>query len=345
MNPSVKSTRENSLLDLLKFICAYLVVAVHSTPVETAFGMAVLDAVHMAVPPFFMISGYLLRGNGEPLDATRFRARIVRLLKMTAIWMLVYLCASTLLVFVGRGWIPGLTAPRAWYRQLTSVETWLKFVLIQFVPGIGYHLWYLPASIIGLLLLGAVHRLHLQKCRLGLAVVIMAGQIALTLYGNYAGLGLNSSMIRNAWLTAFPFLMLGDWVRDHEDALRARIPSALLAALVVAGLVVPSFEFWWGGTTEYFLGNYVAAIAAFLLAAQLGQGFSRPWGRWMRDASLFVYLWHMMFVQIFDILFDYVLHPAPFWHWLITPMSFCLSLGLFECKRRLTARCKARKMS
>ena len=164
MNPSVKSTRENSLLDLLKFICAYLVVAVHSTPVETAFGMAVLDAVHMAVPPFFMISGYLLRGNGEPLDATRFRARIVRLLKMTAIWMLVYLCASTLLVFVGRGWIPGLTAPRAWYRQLTSVETWLKFVLIQFVPGIGYHLWYLPASIIGLLLLGAVHRLHLQKC-------------------------------------------------------------------------------------------------------------------------------------------------------------------------------------
>lgn len=345
MNPSVKSTRENSLLDLLKFICAYLAVAVHSTPVETAFGQALLNAAHMAVPPFFMISGYLLRDDHGELDPARFRARIVRLLKMTAVWMIIYLFASTLLVVIGQNRIPVSATPRGWLNQMTSPATWLKFLIFQYVPGIGYHLWYLPASIIGLLLLQAIDRLRLQKCRLPLATGLLIVQVLLALVNSYKGLGLHASIVRNAWLTAFPFLMLGDWVRDHEDALRARIPSALLAALVVAGLVVPSFEFWWGGTTEYFLGNYVAAIAAFLLAVQLGQGFSRPWGRWMRDASLFVYLWHMMFVQIFDILFDYVLHPAPFWHWLITPMSFCLSLGLFECKRRLTARCKARKMS
>ncbi len=139
-------------LDYFKMAAAFLVVAIHTSPLASFHGDAdfVLTRIiaRTAVPFFLMVTGYFtLSGylSGETADLRPLFRSVKKtlLLYMTAV--ILYLPVN---IYAG---------------QLKGLKT-ADFLRMLIFDGTFYHLWYLPAAVTGILLLVLLYRIALL-CR------------------------------------------------------------------------------------------------------------------------------------------------------------------------------------
>lgn len=132
----MKDTRNNTI-DVLKIAMAFLVIALHIFPVsgiEGFWGLISYEIANgitrIAVPTFFIISGYFLRNK---LDDKEYLLKYAwRILVLYLIWQLIYL--PDLIRFYNLG-------------RFSATDAILKLVY-------GYwHLWYLLATVLAVFLL------------------------------------------------------------------------------------------------------------------------------------------------------------------------------------------------
>lgn len=136
-------TREKNL-DLLRAIGAVAVVLLHAPPfyhsnvlVLKAFGWGIRELCQVAVPMFFLISGYLAgRRHPELPGGTR---ALKRILTLYLPWFGFYLAVDLLMGNATTEWTVVL-------RRLLGFS-------VEGEPTNGYHLWFLPAMLWGFLLL------------------------------------------------------------------------------------------------------------------------------------------------------------------------------------------------
>ncbi len=130
----MKTKATYSGIDYFRIIAAVLVVAIHTSPLSGVSGTAdfILTRVfgRVAVPFFFMTSGFFLFSEKETA-----KPRLVAFLKKMAI-----LYAITITLYLPLNIYTGTTA------YWLSLPNLLKDI---FFDGTFYHLWYLPAAIIG----------------------------------------------------------------------------------------------------------------------------------------------------------------------------------------------------
>lgn len=99
MNQSNNRPAEKYSLDLCKFIMAFAVIAIHTDPLVDCSNAAMSRIgyllLSMAVPFFFLTSGYLLACKlqyplSNPDNFSKIRRYIIKILKMYLIWTLLY---------------------------------------------------------------------------------------------------------------------------------------------------------------------------------------------------------------------------------------------------------------
>lgn len=125
--------REYGGLDDFRMVAAFLVVAIHTSPLlaftETGDFFLTRILARVAVPFFFMVSGFFAL-KGENTGGT-----VRKFMKKTAI-----LYGISMLLYV----------PLNLYNHYFQMEGFLKnFLKDIFFDGTFYHLWYLPAAIEG----------------------------------------------------------------------------------------------------------------------------------------------------------------------------------------------------
>lgn len=153
--------RKNGV-EAFKFIAAILVIAIHTSPLESylADGDFILTRViaRVAVPFFFLVTGYFVlpkfmeKQNG----LSALKKYVLRI-------FLVYLGATVLYLPV-----------QIYKGTFATEEGILVFFKDFFTDGTFYHLWYLPASIYGVLFSVFL----LRRCKPG-AVQVLAGVLYL----------------------------------------------------------------------------------------------------------------------------------------------------------------------
>ena len=191
----------NNNLDILKVIMAFLVVALHIFPVSKLDGLEGLISyeiasgiTRIAVPTFFLISGYFLRNKLNDRAYLWKYAKRILLLYIT--WQILYL--PDLIRFYKLGW----------FNQFDMV---LKLIY-------GYwHLWYLLASVVAVGLLYCVRNssvfskwvLIISLLTFGYVFQILIQSDVLHRYLDiqfvYAVIGTT----RNFLFFAFPMMLLG----------------------------------------------------------------------------------------------------------------------------------------
>ena len=130
---------QNSAIDLMKFVCALLVVGIHTEPfsfssvLDNAFGFV----NRIAVPFFFIASSYFF--FMKSLNFHRLGHYVKRIFILYAIWFIIYICFDWLY----------LSTP-------VNSQTFFDFFIYGF-----QHFWYLQATIIAICLY--VGLLHLSK--------------------------------------------------------------------------------------------------------------------------------------------------------------------------------------
>lgn len=278
MSQAVKRRKKYPALDHFRLIAALLVVAVHTSPLapwnEAADFWLTRVLARVAVPFFLMVSGYFLQKGGWK------RGKASRFLKKTG---LLYL-GSVLLYF-----------PLNLYAGLPPLGKGIRNLLFE---GTFYHLWYLPAAMLGCVIAWRLSRLGLRIALPAAAALYLIGLGGDSYYGivsalpplkaAYEALFLVFGYTRNGLFMAPLFLLLG------AASARIRIPERAAAAgwlLSLAAMSVEGFLLRHMGVQRHdSMYLFLPVCMVFLFAVLLGrnQGENRA----ARSVSTLVYLLH-----------------------------------------------------
>nr|WP_122011559.1 serine racemase VanT catalytic subunit [Maliibacterium massiliense] len=278
----MKTEARYAHIDRFRMVAALLIVAIHTSPllrVNQTLDFALTRVVaRVAVPFFLMVTGYFVLVSPNKRAVRRF-------LQNTG---LLY-AAATLLYL-----------PVNLYAGHLNGATLLKDI---FFDGTFYHLWYLPAAILGVLLVCVLMRACGGKATFAIACALYAlGMLGDSYYGLiaqipwlkacYDAVFTVSSYTRNGIFYAPLFLCMGAALARHGA--RHRHPARTNALLLALFLVLMLAE---GLTLHHFAfqrhdSMYVTLPLCMYFLFQLLLTPSRKNLRTLRDMALGVYILH-----------------------------------------------------
>lgn len=281
--------KEYAGIDYFRLIAAFLVVAIHTSPLSglnvTADFILTRIIARVAVPFFFMTSGFFLfskAGTGK----LQF-SKLAVFLKKTAV-----LYAVSILLYLPLNIYTGTV--KEW-RHLPQL---LKDIVFD---GTFYHLWYFPAAIIGASLTWLL--LKKLKARQGLLIGLLLYGIGLfgdSYYGisekipflkaAYQGLFLFSDYTRNGLFFAAVFFLLGALLAQQIKRMPLKTCltglAVSVALMLTEGLFLHSF-----GLQRHDSMYFMLLPTMFFLFQSLlfwkGKMF-----KFLRNLSMFIYLIH-----------------------------------------------------
>jgi surface polysaccharide O-acyltransferase-like enzyme len=234
------STR-NQAIDLGRILLCLPVALLHAmappnqpgTPLAAAL---VATLCRCAVPFFFVANGYFL----DPAPARLIRQAARRLLAFAA-WLIVYLAVARALF--------GPPPPYSW-RDLIN-------------GGPAVHLWFLPASAIALLLVGAGFA-RLGPVTTSLLALLLAA-IALCFGSYHQALGL-AALPAQRFAMGPVLIVAGWWIRQRAPSI---VPGVALALTGLAWLLSIAEEAGIAAISHMPLVSHDAVASTFLLGIAL----------------------------------------------------------------------------
>jgi len=207
-------------LDILKCICAFFIVWIHS-PLDQGIAM-----VFRAVAIFFIITGYYYQSTA---DKGREGAQLKKLLLLYIGSNLVYF--PIMLVFNGGA----------------SATITRQNIINHFLFGDGLTigaLWYMHAIVLALVIVYAAERTKKgRKILYPLVPVLLLANLCI---GNYSILLFSTEFpavyTRNFLLYGLPFLLIGDILRQKRELWRGKRKA--IFAVACAALVFGMVEYW-----------------------------------------------------------------------------------------------------
>lgn len=294
--------------DIAKFICALLVIAIHTRPFSKFSGVIdfyFVDVIaRIAVPLFFAISGYLFFNglryqDGKISNCAENRAQLFKYLKRSVLiyigWSVVYILFQ-LPQWYQTGW---------WGKQLVK-DCAASFLL----SGSYYHLWYLLTLIYALPLLYLV--LSLISIRHLRILIPLLWLVECLLY-SYNWIGIDRIPVL-AWLTghfsiifdavfrAVPLLGIGILCAksNAEQSRKTYICAALSILACAAEASILHFCTVNSGRYSYLL--FTPVMAYFLLQALLSttKSGNHLMGALCRKSSLVIYCLHPLILRVLE---------------------------------------------
>lgn len=173
-------TKEYAGIDVFRVVAAVLVAAIHISPLASYNELADMAltkiAARTAVPFFFMTTGFFLLGGKE--DERRRYEHLKQFCKKTGmiyVWaILLYLPVN---IYTG-------------YFQKNSVGEIVRDILVN---GTFYHLWYLPAVMLGVAVTGWLLYTFGMKATWKCVLVLYLGGL---LGDSYYGISHNLPIVR-----------------------------------------------------------------------------------------------------------------------------------------------------
>ena len=280
-------TKHLSGIDYFRLAAAFMVIAIHVAPLsswnETADFMVTYCLARVAVPFFFMVTGYFVFA---PYLFSNFRKKekFRRFLsKNTALYLSVSLFYLPVIFYSGK-------LPK-------SVPAFLKDL---FFDGTFYHLWYFPAVITGCLLLALLCRISVTAAVAYSSAAYVFGLLGDSYYGAAKEVPVLSSVLdgvfsvsshtRNGVFFAPVFILLGALIAVYRIHLPRHTCCIGLAAslflLLAEGYLTYSLKLQKHNSMYLFLLPSLFFLFELLLTAK---GCAPGW---VRNSSMLLYVLH-----------------------------------------------------
>ncbi len=295
--------KRNNSIDLFRYVCAVLVVIIHTEPFYTGewagLGIFLKEFLaRIAVPFFFAVSGYFLFLKIDQDGKAPFRSAW-RLTKVYLFWSIPYLLLNL--------WVLRKDIPAFFGRTVTDL----------FIHGTSSHFWFFPALIYATLIVAFIYKTVGWK---PLAVAAVVLYIVGVVGSSYTPLGMQIpglsalygweqfAAVRRIFMTAIPFVTLGGWIarRDRDVVVSYRHNQSydwlVLAAAVVAYVLEKCVLLWIdypiNGVNTLFLFPLTAVILMLLLKhpSEKHTGLA-PYAR---TCANFIYYMHILCILVVE---------------------------------------------
>lgn len=219
--PSVSKPAYPSIF-ALKAICAAMVVLIHMPSPGKEY---VYPLLRIAVPVFFIISGYFTYSDSYHQTKDRIFRNLGKIIRITLFANCIYLVFTILTTILRGSDLPFFS---------------LKFLSIWIFTGNGLayggHLWYLTAYIETLLVFGWLYKIHKEKILLYLTLPLIVLNITLG-YIDLAGIATIPNFWRINFITiGIPCFCIGYMIRKFKSEIMQYL-SPTRATLAVCGLL------------------------------------------------------------------------------------------------------------
>ena len=281
--------KEYKGLDIMKFVMAIVVVAIHTRP-EMSFNSSlarqIFEAIYsLAVPFFFIASGFLLfRKISLPLTEEgeqRIKSYLSRMCRLYLVWTIIYL-PLTIYGF----YLDGLSPVKAGV-------VFLRNILLVGENYMSWPLWYLLALIVAIGIIYVLLKLNVTQKWIVVCGILTA----------LVGLGLDYCRenaylqpitdlyfaifvkTRNGFFEGFLFVALGMLCSNLK-----RISSSALVTLLFVGILGMLYQ------VPLSKSMVVCAIFGAALCVK-ASGVSNEVSAKLRNVSTIVYFTHMLFIS------------------------------------------------
>ena len=276
-HPSDGTSARLSGPDALRFVAFCAVVVLHALGDTSGQPGAALvgNVMRFAVPFFFLLSGYFLSGTAS--FSTILLRTLRRLVPVFLVWLVIYMWAAGDLATFGR---PALMA-----RYLVT-------------GGPAYHLWFLPALGIGIVIVAAMRRFSVLLALLAMGLFVFG--LAFGAYRDALHLPDLPIGSRNGPFFSVPFIALGYLAAQRS------IPSAGVGvAVALAGLTLQCVESFvlssgWktSASADYFVGTAPFAFGILVLSFHLKNSPVTKWTAELGRTALWMYCIHALILSM-----------------------------------------------
>lgn len=273
----------NYSIDVLRLLLSFAVVVIH---VHSGKWYDYVDPIcRLAVPVFFIISGYFIYGEGINKKVKKGLAKVSKIaVWSTAIYALPFL-------------------PHLLNGDKINFSL-MNFILFNSTP-FGGHLWYLFAYIYTLTFVLLLNKSNLSKFIILIPTFFFVG----LLFGRYSACLFNQDMpgflSQNFLFVGFPFFFTGGILRKYLIIQRIHILSIILLLIItIAILYVESFFFHNENPSGInYIMVYPCSILLFLLFLKINIHVN-AFFMYLSQASLYIYIFHPMVALLLQKVFS-----------------------------------------
>ena len=268
----------NQGIDVLRFIGALMVVCIH-IGFPGHLGQAMILVSRIAVPCFFIISGYFF--NPQKFN---LRKTTLKLLVIALIGHILYAVKCI-----------ALTPENI--STTFSLKNLGVFVVFNH-PVWAEHMWYLSAIIYTYVIIAIAEKLKFVKALYFAIPVLLITNLALGEFSGFIfGHALPVYFGRNFLFFALPFFLIGRLIKEKGIAVKKTKGKILCIGIAAFGLLISLVEYAiTRAKVDFFTGLLFMSVSVFLIFAE---GLNLP--KWMthiayagHEYTLFIYVAHSL---------------------------------------------------
>ena len=284
----------NVYLDLFRFFLAFMIICIHLTDKTYAF----FPLYRLAVPTFFMISGYFLYERDEAIQ----NKKAVAFVRRSATYMLIGIAFYTVFEFISC-FITNTSV--GWFFTTIFYEgespLFKFFILNAPVPyyTVGAQIWFLIAMFV----LSLVHLLLVKRQKTGWYKTLVP--VCFAIYFFFSGFmyilqpttDIPVRYMRNAWFFGLPTFGLGYWIARWDWHKKSWAKDLYLAlALLFFALQIPEHHLV--ARENSALEMYITGVLSAVFFLQFFMGLQKTnchfYYTWIgKSAPFYIYILHM----------------------------------------------------
>ena len=267
---------KNNNINKLKALACYMVVLNHFHP-GGVLGNITYAISHYGVPVFFVISGYFFFDKEENLPWKRLYSKVKHIALLLILHVVLYVSYEVIASLVsGETFAVAVNGLRAYFNSKTFIKA------LVFGTGImGGGEWFLVSLLEAYVVIGILARNVKIKGLIVryshfIAILLFLVHIPIRMYVVKSGVesvGLikltESWCVRNTWLDAIPFLLLGISIRRNKNCKTSHPLFISIFAMVIAvgecffskEMLAPQSI-----STVLYIGIIVAVVSSFIWA-------------------------------------------------------------------------------
>lgn len=279
-------------IDYFRFIAALLIIAIHTSPLgkinDTGNFILTRVVARVAVPFFFMTSGFFMLSRYDYNGA-----RLIKFIKRTAI-----LYGISILLYMP------VNIYNGYFKMDYFIPNLIKDILFD---GTMYHLWYLPAAIMG----GAVALYLVRHFDYKAAFAISGILYFIGLFGDsYYGVSDRLSDIytyifqvcdytRNGIFFAPVFFVLGGFIAENKG--KVSLAKSLWGFVISFSLMLFEALTLHSLNVQRHDSMYIFLLPCMYFLFQFLLNFKGKCIAWLKSASLIIYIIHPMMIVMVGI--------------------------------------------
>lgn len=196
-------------VDILKFLCAFLVVMIHA-PIP-GVSQYTTPIARIAVPIFFMITGYYYSNT---VKSGKENKQIKKIAILFVVSNIIFIFWELIVDFVkDKSFV-------SFIEKMTSPETYLNFFVFNESP-FSFHLWYVGAILYVLLIVKLLNKFDKIKILYYITPLLLLADIVFGKYSKvFFGCEFSYIYLRNFIFVGLPNFAIGLFISEHRESIK-----------------------------------------------------------------------------------------------------------------------------